>query len=350
MASKDIITAITKDIEFERLSGMSIEQREAVVSRKEVEIFKALQISDKLDYKDAVSTLLKSKYYLIIERLVLNGFTQTSIADYIKENMSDDEKLNKLTVSTLRSYIAKLKVALDKKKLLLKQYTQNPEKAEEFELRLNSAVNEIEIIGEMINLQKERITEMRVQEIQSKTHDKEIKNEIKLIVSLVDTSSKVKDVLGINQKDNRNAFEIYKDSVEKQYSRILYKDSSKRIMDVINSIINIPDKSNLIKKDELKFIKPTNAPDIAALIKTQELIQAGEIAGDKMFFNTPRVNSDILSVEGREVLDYTKDEKDGRDFREENDEIVKESTKEDIKIEEEDGLVVIEEDEFEDFE
>ena len=179
--NKEIITAITKDLEFERLAGMTTEQREAIVSRKEIEIFKALEITDKLDYKDPISTLLKSKHYLIIERLVLNGFTQTSIANYIKDNLTDDKKLSKLTVSTIRSYIAKLKVALDKQKVLLKQYTRDPEKAEAFELRLESAVNEIEIIGEMINLEKERIKEMRIEEINSKEHNKEIKHEIKEI-------------------------------------------------------------------------------------------------------------------------------------------------------------------------
>jgi len=344
----DISNAINKDIEFSRLAEMTREQRLSIISRKETEIFKALEISDKNDYKDAISTLLKSKYYLIIERLVLGGFTQISIANYIKENLTDDKKLSQLTVSTIRSYIAKLKTSLEKQKMLLKEYTRNPEKAEEFELRLESAVNEVELIGEMINLQKNRILEMRKEEMSDRTHNKEIKNEIKLIVSLVNTSSTVKEALGANQQDNRNALEIYKDTVDQRYSRILNKESSKNIINIINTIINIPHESNMIEEDELEYITPLNAPDVSALVKTQEKIIEGDIPSDKIFFGTPRKNSNILSVKGRDEVDYSEDKKDSRDFKENK--IPEEEGNADIK--EEDDYMVVDEDEddLEDFE
>jgi len=347
--TKAIELEISKDIEFQRVMSMSVEQKKEVISRKEIEIFKALDFSDKSSYKDAVSSLLKSKYYLVIERLVLNGFAQKDIAEYIKHELGDVD-LAKLKISTLRSYIAKLKIGLEKSKLLLKQYTKKPQKAKEIEIRLENAVDEVEIIGRMINLQENRIMEMRKEEILNKEHNKEIKNEIKLVVSLVDTSTKIKDIMGVHQKDNRNAFEIFKEGSNKQYNRLLNRDSAKRIREFMSLFINAPHKSNMIKEDELVHVIPENAPDVSALIETKNKIKKGEIRGDETFFSTPRKHSSALSVKISDTIindvDYELESRDFKDI-----EVHSEDKKnDDVVIDEDEGVMIQDYDELEDFE
>lgn len=300
---------LLKDNSYMKIINMSVEQKETIVKRKEAEIQKSFIAMGKYVYGDQLKTVFKSPSYLVIEKLILDKFSNKSIASYIKEVFTED-KLSKLSQSSLESYISKLKAGIEHSRLLIQAYQDDKKKGEGYEDRLNKAVNEVESIGKLANLQEERILSMRKKEIEEGEADKELRKEIEIQIKLLKASSDLKEVMGANQIANKNPIEELRGRISSDFSRILNRDSAKKVRDIISLIINIPHDSNVITEKEAEEISPQNAGDVISLKEAQEEYVDGKYNNDDIFFNVPRKHSTLLSVGIRDSADTVLSDKD----------------------------------------
>lgn len=307
---KDRIDAkILKDNSYLKLVNMSIEQKETIVKRKQAEISKAFIAMGKYAYGDQLKTVFKSSSYLVIEKLILDKFSNKSIASYIKEVFTDD-KLSKLSQASLESYISKLRKGLEHSRLLIKAYNEDKKIGKSYENRLEKAVNEVESISKLVNLQEERILQMRNKEKEDGEFDKEIKREIDVQIKLLKTSSDLKEIMGVNQIANKNPIEELRGRISSDFSRILDRDSAKKVRNIISMLTSMPHDSNIISEKEAEKIKPINASDVISLKEAQKEYNDGKYNNEDVFFDIPRKHSTLLSLGIRDSADTILNDKE----------------------------------------
>lgn len=300
--SDTIKQKIVSNSNYATLNAMGDEQRKTVTMQKEKEIDKILEKHGKVNYKKDISILLKSSNFLMIERLLLDGFSQKSICDYIRENLNDDVVLNKMSELTLKTSINKLKIALDNYKIIPSIKSYNKEKGEALEEKMNNIVNEQEELAFYIHLQKKRITEIRDREIMNGDVSKDMKHEIKLAQDLIKTSFEIKEKVGMVGNQVKDAFGLVKEGIKKDFSSLLNKESASAIRNFISIVISAPSQDNLIMKEEVDEIYAHNSPDIKALSEVKKKVSKGEFSSEEIFFDVKRKQSEILIDKERKEL------------------------------------------------
>ncbi len=119
---------VLKDMGYIKIINMPAEQKEKIVDRKQAEITKAFVALGKYAYGEQLKGVFRSPSYLVIEKLILDGFGNKSIAKYIQEVFTED-KLSKLSLSSLESYISKLRKGVTHSRLLLTAHHKDKKKA-----------------------------------------------------------------------------------------------------------------------------------------------------------------------------------------------------------------------------
>lgn len=299
---QDIDTKILKDMKYIKLINMSAEQKEKMVDRKITELSKSFHALGKHSYGGQLKTVFKSPNYLVIERLIIDKFSNRAISSYIREVFENDP-LSKLSQSSLESYISKLRQGLDNSRLLIKAYSEDKKKASHYEDKLNKAIDEVGAIAYLANLQNERIKEMRQREKEDDEYNKELKKEIEVAIKLIRTSSDMKEILGVNQASNKNPIEEFRGRISNEFSRILNKKSARNIRTFISSLTNLPHESNIITEGEAEEISPYKAGDVISLKQVKEDFDAGKYNPDDVFFDVSRKQSTLLSMGIRDSAD-----------------------------------------------